>query len=105
MVFLKLLQSVTLRSATDAQGESLKFRCSFLLSKVPSYTPYLRPWRSHLSIIWYIVDLSLVPEPIKVFVKLVHQELRYDVSDGTCECKKINLNFKLFSADAVPRTT
>ena len=47
-----------------------------------------------MSEIWYIVDMSLVPEPIKVFVKLVHQELRYDVSDGPFEGKKeISLDF------------
>ena len=54
-----------------------------LLSLSPSYTPYLRPWWTNLSEIWYIVDLILVPEPIKAFVKLVHQELSYGVIDGT----------------------
>ena len=60
---------------------------SFLASKVPSDMPYLSPW-SNLTGIWYTFNLTQVTKRIKMFAKLIHQKLRYGVSDGTFEVKK-----------------
>ena len=61
---------------------------SFSASQVPSDTPYLSPWRTNLSEIWYTSNLTKVTKGIKKFAKLIHQELRYGVSDETFEAKK-----------------
>ena len=37
---------------------------------------------------WYTFNLTQVTKHIKNFDKLIHQELRYGVSDGTSEAKK-----------------
>ena len=70
---------------------------SFLASKVPSDTPYLSPWCTDLSGIWYTFNLTQVTKCIKIFAKLKHQELTYGVSDGSSVTellrpKKTNLN-------------
>ena len=62
---------------------------SFLASKVPSDTPYLSPWCTKLSEIWYAFNLTSVTKLNKIFAKLIHQELRYGVSVGTFEAKKL----------------
>ena len=61
---------------------------SFLPSKVPSDTPFLSPWCTNLTEIWYTFNLTQVTKRVKIFAKLIHQGLRYGVSDGTFEAKK-----------------
>ena len=59
-----------------------------MASKGSSDTPYLSPWWTNLSEIWYTFNLTQVTKCIEIFAKLNHQELRYGVSDGTFEAKK-----------------
>ena len=41
-----------------------------------------------MSEIWYTFNLTQVTKRVKIFAKLIHQGLRYGVSDGTFEAKK-----------------
>ena len=61
---------------------------SFLPWKVPSDTLYLSSWWTNWSEIWYTSNLIRVTKGITNFAELIHQELRYGVSDRSSEAKK-----------------
>ena len=56
---------------------------SFFLQIFRQDNPYLSPWWTNLSEILYTSDLIIVLKSINIFANLVHQGLRYGVSDGT----------------------
>ena len=62
--------------------------CFFFAPKVQTETPYLNSWWITLAkiLISFVTKVKL--KVYQISDKLVHQELRYGVSDGTFEAKK-----------------
>ena len=64
---LRSESTILLRLCVITRVRIINLGWSFLASKVPSHTPYLSPWWTNLSEIWYTYDLIRVIKHIKKF--------------------------------------